>query len=190
MEDLVLVPIALVLAELAAQLWWSRRYWPIGIPLFRASRKIGFGANALPAVTDLQLNFTGTFVPSLVFRRFDEHALAFRESLQPRFLVFNYLPVMRGMVRFHAMDSSIEVAGYGNWWFPVTAATLVSIIELHGSRTKIAGLEGASIGALAFLALLFCILYVIQAVRFRNVAVEIAEMMNIELAAASRMRTT
>lgn len=191
MANLALVPIALVLAELAAQLWWSQRYWSLGIPLFRASRKIGFGAGKLPAVADLELNFAGTLVPSLVFRQFDEHVLAFRESLRPRYLAFNYLPLMRGVIRFHAMDSSIEVRGYANWWFAVGTAALVAVIENDSSSMARADdLDDASLGALAFVAILFCALYAIQAVRFRNVAIEVAEMMDAELSAANRLRTT
>lgn len=174
-------------AELVMSIFWVRGYWTFGIPVFTATRKVAFGAHGLPAIADVAPAFSGGIFPPLAFRAFDEHAIAFRESFQPRFMALNYTPLMRGIVRFNRMNSSVEATGYCYWW-TIMFVALFTTLTLEADSPALPDAFVTEAIMLGFLAFILALLYLVQAIRFRSVVKEIAALMDGDVAHSALAR--
>lgn len=148
--------IMVVLVEAMLMLFWNRRYFSWGVPLFQ--QRI-----AAPAADLSHLPFNwlaGDYPPAawatLVFEPFSATACGFRESLlMPRGP--GYLPIMRGMIVADRRRREVRVVGRCNW----------SVLLITGALVW--GLFLKPVPALFLLAIL-AVSYLVQRRRFQNVA--------------------
>lgn len=136
---------------------------PRGIPLF--VRKLPYSSDE-PLVLDtawLSEEFASKLLPSIGFHALGSREIAFRELLYPRFV--SYTPLMHGLIRLDKADRSVHVIGHANVFPLAFAACLIVFVT--------AGMAGDPLAfrmsLAAFGAVVFGLLYVVQAGRYRAV---------------------
>ncbi|MCG8642640.1 MAG: hypothetical protein MI862_23140 [Desulfobacterales bacterium] len=158
MEDLILIIIiSILLVEVIFQLSWFKLYFKNGIPIFK-KRYPFFGSLKEPFDTEhLEDQFRSGSTCTIYFRRFNEFECGFREKLW-EIKLFNYIPVMRGVIRSDEKDQSFYIIGYLNWYvFFFIAYVLISIVIGSGH-------------ALFPLLILASAMYIIQFQRYGRIA--------------------
>jgi hypothetical protein len=109
--------------------------------------------------------------PSVVFRAIAPEEIAFRERFfELRF--FSYTPVMHGLIRFDDHSQTVTVRGHANA-FPLCFLALAV-----GSCLSGPSVEGFEVLFLAWAAVVFGMLYVIQAARFNAVCKEVEKQLS------------
>jgi hypothetical protein len=144
-----------IAAEIILNWTWNASYFCSGIPIF--ARRIETAGGIATIDLDALEKTTKTAAGStLAFRRIAPDLVAFRERA-----FAGYTPMMRGVIRSKAEESSIVVAGLINWG--VVAVAIAVAVFLRGHVLDVAPY---------FLGLL-AVLYFIQAVRFNRVAAKL-----------------
>lgn len=125
MDYVVAGVLALLLVEvLVASSWW-RPYFTRGLRLYRYSVSSKHAASQTVNLEELATHFRGRRGPSLVFRQLDPGEVAFREAVF-ELKLFNYTPVMHGLLRVVPGSGEVVVEGRANW-FPLAFSLLVVI---------------------------------------------------------------
>lgn len=147
--------LAVVVAEIVLSAKWNRAYFAVGVPIFQRRIERIDGLTDV-SLDDLQRSAATVAAAPLVFRRFDESLIAFREK--PFGGTMHYAPLMRGVIRHKHGEASVMVQGLMNWSFVVL--TLVLVIALGRDFRHM----------VLYLVAAFAVLYLIQGVRFNRVA--------------------
>jgi hypothetical protein len=158
LKDLIaLIIISLLLIEVIFQLSWFKFYFRNGIPVYKKKYPF-FGSLKDPFdTTYLEGRFKSRTTSTIFFRRFNEFECGFREKLW-EIRLFNYIPVMRGVIKSDENGQSLNIIGYLNWYVILFAAYL---------------LISTSMGAVpswAPLLVLVVLMYVVQYYRFNKIA--------------------
>ncbi len=128
MEDLIpIIIIYLLLVEVIFQLSWFKLYFKNGIPIYKKKYPF-FGSLKEPFdIEYLEEQFRSGSTCTIYFRKFNELECGFREKLW-EIKLFNYIPVMRGVIRSEENNQSFHVIGYLNWYvFFFIAYVLISL---------------------------------------------------------------
>jgi hypothetical protein len=146
-----LLVLAVVLIEVGVTLAWFAPYYRFGIPVFRRSVRL----EEAPVVDAEELTgiFRGSWVPPIVFRRFADGTLLFREGFA--LTVTSYTPVMRGVLSYDEETRTLVVTGRVNW--SVLAFVAVTAFTLPHTQTFL------------FMGALLLVLYTVQAWRYSRV---------------------
>jgi hypothetical protein len=160
MEAWFIILIIIVIAELIMSGRWFPFYFRTGIPLFR--RSFSFLEQPTISPETLSEKFHSSFIDPLLFRAIGPHEIGFREKFLS-FRLFNYTPVMHGLIRVDQLQHKVTVIGYANWFVIFFAATFIAI-HLPFAQSEVHYLP-LSIVVFIYLA----ILYVIQTVRFNRI---------------------
>jgi hypothetical protein len=158
MSDAQLFSVGIILLALACDTvflaWFLRPYFRHGLLVYRRSFKSSGPLPAFASLPCLQDVAHSTVAPPFRVRLFDASALGFRESLF-HFRLFNYTPLMHGLIELNPPTGTITVSGRLNLSPPVFAAWAA---VFFGGRGDWSGV--------AFLAVLLGLLYSIQYYRF------------------------
>ena len=133
MDDLILIIIfSLLLVEVIFQLSWFKLYFKNGVPIFIKKYPF-FGSLREPFdIEYLEEQFRSGSTCTIYFRRFNEFECGFREKLW-EIKLFNYIPVMRGVIRSEENSQLLYVIGYLNWYvFFILTYVLISIVADSG----------------------------------------------------------
>ncbi|MGQ0600540.1 MAG: hypothetical protein ACT4QE_02445 [Anaerolineales bacterium] len=174
--NVVLASIVLItlLVEVVLSATWNQSYFTIGLPIFSQLVSVTPKHPKLPSTDQLESHFQHMLAPSLVFKKLTTNQYGFRESMfEFKFFAFRYTPIMHGLLQFDSenKESQVVVTGYANW----TVSVLLTIGLASTLPAIINSLPG-SLGGLLIVGLFLSVLYVIQAVRFRNVALVAAQL--------------
>lgn len=136
--------------EVFASIFWSPAYFRLGIPVFRATL---FCCDATK-LSSAWLNeyYRSTTVPPILFKRLSENSIAFRETHNRIAYLFNFLPVMHGLISQETRECPVKLIGYANW---------LPVLFLIGLTL---GMRDPQVLIFAFV--FFGIQYVIQLIRF------------------------
>lgn len=158
MEDLIpLIILSLLLVEVILQLSWLKFYFRNGIPVYKKKYPF-FGSLKEPFdPTYLENHFKSGRTCTIFFRKFNEFECGFREKLW-EIKLFNYIPVMRGVIRGDENSHSFCIIGYLNWY-----------ILLFFAYVLISTVMGAG-PSWAPVLLLVLVMYVVQFYRFNSIA--------------------
>ncbi len=158
MENLIpLIIISLLLIEVIFQLSWFKFYFRSGIPVYKKKYPF-FGSLKDPFDTNyLEGHFKSGTTCTIFFRRFNEFECGFREKLW-EIRLFNYIPVMRGVIRSDENCQSLYIIGYLNWYVLLFAAYLLISTSM------------GSVPSWAPLLMLVVLMYVVQFYRFNKIA--------------------
>ena len=149
--------LSLLLVEVILQLSWLKFYFRKGIPIYKKKYPF-FGSLKEPFdPTYLENHFKSGRTCTIFFRKFNEFECGFREKLW-EIKLFNYIPVMRGVIRGDENSQSFYIIGYLNWYilFFVAYVLILSVI--------------ADWPSWAPLLLLVLAMYVVQFYRFNSIA--------------------
>lgn len=164
MDDLlILLPLllfALLFIEIIVSSCWVPVYFKTGIPLFTKSFQFTKGPSL--SADDFSKTFNRTIVPPVIFRKFSNSEIGFREKAFC-FRPIIYAPVMRGLIRIDNIQRKTTITGYVNWFYVCLVAIL--IITSFFDPWKPADL----VISLVFLLPVLGIHYLIQFVLFRKV---------------------
>jgi len=144
-----------IVGEMVLNWTWNASYYRLGIPIFVRRIERAGGITSIDLDPLEKSTATAAEAP-FAFRRLGPDLIAFRERA-----FAGYTPIMRGVIRSKAEESSIVVAGLVNW--SVIAVAIVLIVFLRRGVLDVAPY---------FLGLL-AVLYFIQAVRFNRVATKL-----------------
>ncbi len=116
MEDLIpLIIISLLLVEVIFQLSWFQLYFRKGIPIYKKKYPF-YGSLKEPFDAQyLEDQFKSGSTCTIFFRKFNEFECGFREKLW-EIRLFNYIPIMRRVIKSKENDKSFFVIGYLNWY--------------------------------------------------------------------------
>ena len=100
---------------------WSYRYFTTGIPIFRRvlhSPPVSGRILDSGSFTDYFQKVSSIFsLPSLVFHELSSNKIAFRGgSFELSASIWNFLPVMRGLIRLNKEKGLLKIIGYLNWY--------------------------------------------------------------------------
>jgi hypothetical protein len=155
-------------AVLLTEAWAASRWWPPyftnGLVVYRRSIPWTRSVMPLPGVESLAQRFRGGLGPSLVFCELGPGEVAFREKLFESRL-FNYTPVMHGLLRLRPESGHVEVEGRANWFTIAFCLVFASFLW---------GFPGAW-PMLGFLTVLLGGIGGVQATQYAKVATFVAE---------------
>jgi len=160
MEVLILILMVVAIAEIALSGRWVPFYFLKGIILFKKSFCFAETPDVSP--DDLTTRFSRGVVTPIVFYPLDEDLIAFREKMLS-FRLFNYTPVMHGLIRVDRERREVSVTGYANW-FALLFAFIFPAVFLANSPGKT-----VFFFVIPFLLFLFGSLYAIQCFRFTKI---------------------
>jgi hypothetical protein len=111
----------LVVAEGYFSSQWNDRYFTSGIPIFRRVLRLPRVSKRILDNGSLTNHFqraSSLFsLPSLIFRDLNSCRIAFRgEIFGPYTSIWNFFPVMRGLIRLNKEKGLLEIIGYLNWY--------------------------------------------------------------------------
>jgi hypothetical protein len=149
-----------VIAELIMSGSWYPFYFRTGIPLFR--RSFHFLEQPTISPETLSEKFHSSFADPLLFHAIGPREIGFREKFFS-FRLFNYTPVMHGLILIGQLQHKVTVTGYANWFVIFFAATFIAI------HLPFAQLEVHYVPESIVVFIYLGILYVIQTVRFNKV---------------------
>ena len=158
MVDLIpLIIFSLLLVEVIFQLSWLKFYFRNGIPVYKKKCPF-FGSLKEPFDTRyIEEQFKSGSTCTIFFRKFNEFECGFREKLW-EIRLFNYIPVMRGVIRGDENSQSFYIIGYLNWYVLLFAAYVLTSTAMGAGPT------------FAPLLILVVIMWVVQFYRFNNIA--------------------
>jgi len=137
--------------EIVLSLRWNAAYYTTGVPVLVSGIESTRPLDQI-ALDDLAASSrTATGAP-LAFRRLAPNVIAFRES------AYQYLPLMRGVIRRKEGQAQISVEGLANWYALLFVVVLIAVLR----RTITV--------VLPYLGFGYALLYFIQAVRYLRVA--------------------
>jgi hypothetical protein len=152
-----LILFSVILIEIIFQLSWFKIYFKNGIPVYKKKYRY-FGSLKEPFDAQyLENELKSGLRCTIFFRKFNEFECGFREKLW-EIRIFNYIPVMRGVIRGDEKNTSFYIIGYLNWYI-FLFVSYVLISTALGS--------GPTWGPLLLIAL---IMYIIQLYRFNSIA--------------------
>lgn len=163
-DDPLVLFLAILFLEMLFQAKFARRYFLVGLPIFRRTVKYRLGKNPIPGADEIELSMPHSRFQELRFKALDSSNLGFREQFFGGFFQMAYTPVMHGLLSFDRRRGVVSVTGYANW-FPL-ALVFFFIDDIAQ--------DGALFFALA-LAVILGVIYAIQASRFSNVAEVVVE---------------
>jgi len=118
----------------------------------------------MPSLDSLEEGFRGRLGPSLRFREIGHGVIGFRQTLL-EVRLFNYLPMIHGLVWIDSSSRQAQVEGRTDWW-PAVAVAYAGVFLLKRPDMW---------PILVFMTSVFIIVYLIQARLFRAVGKFIAE---------------
>ena len=163
---MLLLFIAVTLAELLLSAYWVPVYFRRGIPVFRRTLRCTEAESVRVDADALSEKFRNRLLGSLDFRPLGPEEIAFRERVIEMSL-FHYSPVMRGHIQRDDRAQAVTVTGRANA-FPIVFSAFFASVVLHTPAT---GALGASM--LGGLVLVLGACYATQAFRFNNVSREV-----------------
>jgi hypothetical protein len=157
LEDLIpLIILSILLVEVILQLSWTTLYFRNGIPVYRKKYPF-FGLLKEPVDANyLENHFKSGRTCTIFFRRFNEFECGFREKLW-EIKLFNYIPVMRGVIRGDENSQSFYIIGYLNWYVLLFAAFVLVSTAMGAGPTW------------APLSILVLAIYVVQFYRYNSI---------------------
>ena len=158
MEGLIpLILFSFLLVEIILQLSWLKFYFRNGIPVYKKKYPF-FGSLREPFDTQyMEDHFKSGSTCTIFFRKFNEFECGFREKLW-EIKLFNYIPVMRGIIRGDESTQSFYIIGYLNWYVLLFAA-YVLIVTVTGAGPSFAPL-----------LILVVIMWIVQFYRFNSIS--------------------
>lgn len=153
---MIIALLAAVLMEAVLMLFWNRRYFSWGLPVF--TQRIAAGPEALAHLpfNSLPGDYPPAHWATLVFEPLSDNTCGFRESLlMPRGP--GYLPVMRGLIIADPRRREVRVVGWCNWSVVLAVAILFAGLLVRP-------------GVALFLLALLLTSYLVQRRRYQNVA--------------------
>jgi hypothetical protein len=114
---LIAILIALIVEAIASAMW-LRIYYQHGLPIFRRSYP-GITPKELDVlVATASAELDKGWLSPIVFEMFHPIEWAFREKLidSSDIKLFNYPPIMRGLIRLDEGQNTLIVTGYLNWY--------------------------------------------------------------------------
>ncbi len=158
LEDLIPVIIfSLLLVEVVVQLSWLKSYFRNGLPVYKKKYAF-FGSLKEPFDTQyLENYFKSGSTCTIFFRKLNEFECGFREKLW-EVKLFNYIPVMRGVIKGDEKNQSFYVIGYLNWYVLLFAAYVIISTLIGAGPTW------------APLIVLVLVMYVVQFYRYNSIA--------------------
>lgn len=170
---LPLVILGLVVVEIGLILTINRRYFSLGVPLYRRRVSLHQTTSLRPSPEILASRLSKSVYVPFLFRQFSGTEYGFREGFGSFFKI-SYPPIMRGFLTFDSASQEVMATGYANLWM---CALLLYMAKqfLHPRDPEM------SIFFVLFVALCFGL----QVRRFRRVAEvageEWANPMNVEV---------
>jgi hypothetical protein len=141
----------IAVVEIVLSLKWNPSYFTFGIPIFirRIERSKGIEEVPIDELAKSTVTVTGK---AFSFRRLAPSVIAFREG------EFQYVPLMRGVIRHNASEPYVVVLGLMNWF-------MLALIVFFAVLLK------SNIGVLLlYIGGALAVLYLIQGVRFARMA--------------------
>ena len=152
---LFILMVITIIIEIWASAKWKAYYFLRGPVIFSKTFRVDSTDNLPELSKKLENNFRGTCFPSIIFKKFDQNVIAFREKLF-EFVLVTYTPVMHGSVVVRNTGHEMTIEGRANW-FPVA----FSIFWVTSSPSGAFGIY--------FIVGLMFVLYGIQYYRFTKV---------------------
>lgn len=153
-------------AEYALLISWNTAYFQLGIPIFSSQVELPRSAPTPISADMLEAWQHQSLFQPLVFRSLDDGVFGFREVLWNGLFHRAYTPVMHGQLTFNRETGKIVVLGLANWSVLVFGALWLSTM----SHLGLFWLQ-------LLLPVVFVGIYVLQFRRFRQVAIDAAELM-------------
>lgn len=166
MEIMMVLLILTVITESILSGRWAGFYFLYGLTLFKKS--FTFAGDPHLSAEELSQDFSQGISTPIVFHELDQDTIGFREKMFS-FRLFNYTPIMHGLIRIDRIHREMSVTGYANW-SPIVFAIVFLSTFLRMSLEK----EGLGFFILFFFAMLG-VLYAIQFSRFIKIFAQVKE---------------
>jgi len=159
-EIFVLLTFATAIAEIIMSGRWLPFYFRNGIPLYLKS----FQVMEPPTLSadDLSRKFSSGIAAPIIFHRIRNDEIGFREKAFS-FRLFNYTPIMHGLIHVDQSKYTVKMVGYANWTTIIFPIAFLSIDYSFSQR------QPTHPPTTLFLVAIFAVLYLIQFIRFNRV---------------------
>jgi hypothetical protein len=146
----------LAVVEFVLSTTFAHKYFTVGLRLLKVEAGCLRSSNQRPSPEQIAAAIPRSILIGFVFEEIEASCLAFREGGWS--LRIAYLPIIHGTLRFDRDARRVEVIGLANWlplgWLVVT----ILLVPLYGPTLFL------------FFAGAFLFIYVVQTLRFREVA--------------------
>ncbi len=106
---------SLLLIEVLLLLFWVRPYFRKGIPVYIKNIEAPMNYESPFDSEYLSQQMRSAYTCNFYFTEFSSTDCGFREKLW-EIKLFNYFPVMRGMLKVDSSKNSLKVVGFLNWY--------------------------------------------------------------------------
>lgn len=114
-----------LLFELILLLSWQKSYFRNGIPVYKKKYQYSGSKTELFDEKYLESIFKSGSTNSIFFRKFNDFECGFREKLWD-IKLFNFIPVMRGLIKSNKKDQTFCIIGYLNWYILILALYIIT----------------------------------------------------------------
>lgn len=172
---LIFIPILVLigLLETVLSAMWVPFYMRLGIPIWWQSSPLATKEQFWQAAEQLDgTELSGTWYPTIIFKRLSPNELAFRHKFWELKVGFRFRSPVRGLVRLVDGEYSVKVINYLPWSMP---AVLVLFLWLFSSFNRPEFENGSGLGFFIFLLLVVALTFGLQLVIFRQIDNRILE---------------
>lgn len=132
-------------------------YFRSGLTVFRRTIACDCQGAAPPSVEQIEYSIPGSIWPDFLLREISPQHIAFRERFFKGLMA--YTPIMRGMLELDLRSGVVTVSGRVNW-YPLAFLIFV-FLTVAENNELVFGVA---------MVVIFCVIYLIQAIRFSLVA--------------------
>jgi len=152
--------LAIAITEMVLSGFWNHSYFTIGIPVFR--QRVPLRLNEVPTPDQLALAMKSRWTAPLIFHKFQNGEVGFRERAFGGGFYFHYTPIMHGIIRQDSSEPCVMIVGLLNWFIPAFVILAVGTFGDHGLVFGV------------FVAAVVGLLYLLQRRRFLKVAAAVS----------------